>query len=183
MSALLGKKRRMYILTHTSIQTCTISMGRVAKQTGKDGCAMVKLGLLFVGGYVIEPYCLMIYGYIGTHIKDRSRLTVSHADTRRWSGCVGEKRTWDMLSNGGDESSTCSTQVLSAEFTMMVRRIGAYQPYSKITELIDETAKIKKRKVRRILCKAHQSSRDYDALLGTSPSDSSRKTLRYSATT
>ena len=147
MSVLLGKKRSMYILTHTSIQACTISMGRVAKQTRKDGCAMVKLGLLFVGSYIIEPHCLMIYGYIVAQYIYRSELTVSHADTRRWSGCVGEKRTWDMLSKGGDESSTCSTHVLSDEFTMIVRRIGAYQPYSKITELIDETVRIKKRKL------------------------------------
>jgi hypothetical protein len=95
--------------------------------------------------------------------KNRSELTVSHADTRRWSGWVGEKRTWDILSNGGDESSTCSTHVLSDEFAMMVRRIGAYQPYSKITELIDETARIKKRKLDGYCAeigKAHQPSRD-----------------------
>ena len=36
-------------------------MGGVAEQTGKDSCAMVKLGLLFVGGYIIEPYGLLMY--------------------------------------------------------------------------------------------------------------------------
>ena len=37
-------------------------------------------------------------------------LTVSQDDTRRCEGFVGENLTEETLSNGGDESSICSTK-------------------------------------------------------------------------
>lgn len=40
-------------------------------------------------------------------------LTVSHEDTRSWEGLVGAKRTAEILSNGGDDSSTWSSKIVS----------------------------------------------------------------------
>jgi hypothetical protein len=62
VSVLLKEMIWRYALPHPSIQASTVGMGRVAEQTGKDGCAMVKLGFLFVRGYIIEPYSLEMCG-------------------------------------------------------------------------------------------------------------------------